>query len=134
MTRQGEHEGHRQLGNAHAVRTRRVHDDDAACAGGVDVDVVDTGAGAGDGAKPRRGLDQRGSDFGGASNDQRVSGLEIIGQGVRSPARSGVDLPALGAEEVDRGCRKIVGNNYSHRSAVYTCRLANASRGVSRYR
>ena len=48
---QRQHEAHRQLGDADAVGAGRVHDDDAAGAGGGHVDVVDAGAGAGDGTQ-----------------------------------------------------------------------------------
>ena len=45
---------HRQFRHADAVGAGRIHHHDAARAGGVDVDVVDAGAGARDGAELRR--------------------------------------------------------------------------------
>ena len=69
VARQRQDQAHRQLGDADAVGAGRVHDDDAARAGGGHVDVVDAGAGAGDRAQLRRGGDDGGRDLGGAADD-----------------------------------------------------------------
>ena len=55
---QRQDQAHREFGDADAVGAGRVHHDDAARAGGGDVDVVDAGAGARDRAQLRRGVDQ----------------------------------------------------------------------------
>ena len=54
-----QHERHREFGDADAVGAGRVHDDDAAGAGGGDVHVVDAGAGARDDPQLGCGVDQR---------------------------------------------------------------------------
>ena len=114
MSGQRQHEPHRQLGDADAVRAGGVHDDDAAGAGRGDVDVVDAGAGARDGAQARRGLDQGGRDLGRAADDDGVGVGEIGGELVGCPARSGIDLPAFGAQEVEGGGGEIVGDDDFH--------------------
>ena len=111
---QRQHQAHRQLRDADAVGARRVHDDDAARAGGGDVDVVDAGAGAGDHPQAWRGGDQGGGDFGGAADDERVGVGEIGGEWVGRAAGAGVDVPAFGAQEIERGGGKIVGDNNFH--------------------
>ena len=82
----------RQLGDADAVGAGRVHHDDAAGAGGGDVDVVDAGAGARDRAQLRRGGDERGGDLRGAADDERVGVGEIGGELFGRPARPGIDV------------------------------------------
>ena len=105
---------HRQFRDADAVGARRVHDDDAARAGGVDVDVVDAGAGARDRAKPRRGGDQIGGHFRGAAHDDGVGVGEIGGQVGRRAAAARIDGPAFGAQEVERRGREVVGDDDFH--------------------
>ena len=72
LSRQRQQLRHGELGDADAVRARRVHDDDAARAGGFDVDVVDAGAGARDRLEFLAGGDDVGRDFRGAAHDKRV--------------------------------------------------------------
>ena len=96
---------HRQFRDADAVGARRVHHDDAARAGGVDVDVVDAGAGARDGAQLRRGRNQIGGHFRGAAHDDRVGVGEIGGEFGGRPAAARVNVPAFGAEQVESGRR-----------------------------
>jgi hypothetical protein len=67
----------------------------------------------------RRGLaaSARGNDVGrpsGAAHHQRVRVREIDLQLVRSPAGLGVNRPAFGAQELERGNGKVVGNHYAH--------------------
>ena len=74
-----------------------------AVAGG-DVDIVHAGSGAGDGAQLRRIGDDGRCDFGRAANDQRVGVGEIVCELFRGPAGAGIDVPAFGAQNVERGC------------------------------
>ena len=41
----------------------------------------------------------------------RVGVGEIGGKLFGRPARSGIDVPAFGAQQVERGCGKVVGDN-----------------------
>ena len=61
--RQRQHQRAGVLGDADAVGAGRVDDEDAARAGGRDVDVVHAGAGAGDDPQLRRGSSSRASTF-----------------------------------------------------------------------
>src|SRR5439155_3030890 len=54
------------------VATRRVHNDDAAARGGVDVDVVNPDAGTADDAEFVTGVEDALGDFGLAAHDQRI--------------------------------------------------------------
>ena len=81
--RQRQHQAEGQLGDADAVGTGGVHDQDAARSRGGDVDVVDAGAGAGDDTEVWRRLDQRRGDLGGAADDECVSVGEIARELVR---------------------------------------------------
>jgi hypothetical protein len=71
------------FGHADAVRARRVDDQDAAGARGVDVDVVDAGAGAPDDTEVRCRGEKARIDGGRAADEQRVSvgevGSECVG-------------------------------------------------------
>ena len=91
------------LGYADTVGARRVEHQDTALAGSVEVDVVDSAAGAGDDAKTRCRGHQIGIDLRGAANDQAVG----IGQGllevVERTARTRVDGPPRVAEEIGSG-------------------------------
>ena len=78
--RQRQHQRPGVLGDADAVGAGRVDDENAAGAGGFDVDVVDAGAGARDDPQPRRRGDQRGIDFRRAPHQQRVRIRQIVGQ------------------------------------------------------
>ena len=95
VARHRQHQADGQLGHADAVRARRVHDDDAAGAGGGDVDVVHAGAGAGDHPQARRGGDERRGHLCCASNDKCVGIGEIGGElsGVR-PVRASTSHPS----------------------------------------
>ena len=111
-SRQCEHQCARMFGDADAVRARRVHDENAACAGGSDVDVVDAGAGATDDAEVGGSRQQVGIDGRRAAHEERVSVCEVGGEYVGFASGSRVDDPAgLGAEQFDRGGRQIVGND-----------------------
>ena len=100
---QREHQRPGVLGDADAVGARRVDDEDAARAGGVDVDVVDAGSGARDDPQPRRGRHQARRHFGGAAHQQRVRVGQIGGEGVRLAPGAGIDDPArFGAQQLQR--------------------------------
>ena len=86
-----------------------------AIARGVEVDVVDAGAGAGDDPKAWRRGNQCARDLRGASNDERVG----VGEGgVEFGQRAAgfrVDGPALdGAQQVGGRRRQIIRNDDFH--------------------
>ena len=113
--RQREHQRAGVLGDADAVGARRVDDEDAAGAGRRDVDVVDAGAGAGDDAQPRRGVEQRAVDLRRAADDQRVGVGQVVRECGRRPAGPRVDSPAgLGAQQLQRGAGRVVGDDDFH--------------------
>jgi hypothetical protein len=78
-----QHVAHRQLGDADAVRSRRVHHDDAAGAGGGDVDVIHTRARPRDRAQVRSGLDQGRSDLRRTADHDGVGIRQVGGELVR---------------------------------------------------
>ena len=94
--RQDQAEG--QFRHADAVGTRGVHDDDAACAGSGDVNVVDTGAGAGNHTQTWGGCDEWRGDPGGAANDECVGVRKVTCQLLRRATGAGIDIPALRSE------------------------------------
>ena len=96
---------HRQLGDADAVGARRVHHDDAARGGGVEVDVVDAGAGARDDAQRRRGGDHVARDLRRAAHDQRVGIGQRSQQFGQRTAGVGIDVSSrrLSREQGDGG-------------------------------
>ena len=109
------------LGDADAVGARRVDDQNAAGTGGIDIHVVDAGAGAGDHLQSGRPRDQVGIDTGGTADDQRVGvgecGVKLFGgaTGLR------IDVPALVPKQVGRGRRQRIGNHDFHESGVPRC-------------
>ena len=62
----------------------------------------------------RRGGDQRRGDLRGAADDERVGVGEVGGELVGCPAGAGVDVPAFGAQQFERGGGKVVGDNDFH--------------------
>ena len=114
VTGQRQDQAHRQFGDADAVRARRVHDDDAASAGGGDVDVVDAGARACDDAKRLGSGDELRRHLRGAAHDERVGVGEILRELVGCPASPGVHVPAFGFQKLKCGCGEIVGDNNFH--------------------
>ena len=117
------------LGDADAVGAGRVDDEDAARARGGDVDVVDAGAGAGDrSAACGAAASSARVDLRRAADEQRVGVGEIGGElGGRSPG-AGIDRPAFGAEQFERGSRKVVGDDDFHRELQYNPCVSNAPR------
>ena len=112
---QREHEGAGMLSDADAVRSRRIDDEDPARAGGVDVDVVDAGAGARDDAQTRRGIEQPRVDSGGAAHEQRVRVRKICRQRVGCPPRTRIYGPVgFRAKQFERRRRKFVGDHDFH--------------------
>ena len=109
------------LGNADAVGARRVDDQNATGTGGIEIHVVDAGAGAGDHLQFGRPRDQVGIDTGGTADDQRVGvgelGRELFGgsTGLR------VDVPALVSKQIGRGRRQRIGDHDFHDGGVPRC-------------
>ncbi len=99
------------LGDADAVGAWRVDDQHAATAGGRDIYIVDPGAGATDNAKTAGSREQIFRDLRRAANQQSVGIRQIVCQIGGRPPGSGIDLPALGAEQLQRRLRQIVGND-----------------------
>ena len=94
----------------------RVDDENAARAGGADVDVVHAGAGAGDHLQVRRRSEQCGIDFGRAANEQRVGVRQIDSQLGGRPAGAGIDRPGLfSAKQFESGKGKVIGYHDFHR-------------------
>jgi hypothetical protein len=118
--RQGQ--AHRQFGDADAVGARRVHDDDAARAGGRHVNVVHPRARARDDAQRPGGRDQTGRDFGRTAHDQSVGVGDVCRELLRRASSPGVNIPAFGVQKLQCGCREIVGDNYFH-DATRTMRV-----------
>ena len=109
-----QHERHRELGDADAVGARRVHHDDAAGARGG-TSTLSTpvparamarswGAAAISAAVTLRR----------AANHDRVGVGDVGGELLGGAARSGVDLPAFVAEQIERGSREVVGDKDLH--------------------
>ncbi len=86
----------------------------AARASRVHVDVVDAGAGAGDGAEPWRGRNQVGGDLRGAAYDDRVGIRQVRRQRRRRAAAARIDFPSLRAQDGQRRLRKIVRHDNFH--------------------
>ena len=125
----GERQDERQgvLRDADAVDPGGIHDDDAAGARGVDVDVVNPGAGSGDHPQARRRLDEIAIHASGASDDQRVRVVDGRDQRVAGSARAGVERPGLHfAESFERGLRQIIGDDDFHEmwvSVAFVCSM-----------
>ena len=77
VARLGEQQRHRLLGRADDVGLRSVHDHHPAPRGGIDVDVVESDAGAGHHLEVRGGREHLLGDLGGAADDQRVVRLDL---------------------------------------------------------
>ena len=104
QARQRQHERQRVLRDADAVGPGRVDDEDAARAGGRDIDVVHAGAGAGHNPQLRRGFEQPGVDLRRAANDQRVGVGEVGRERGRGPSGARINLPArFGAQQFEGG-------------------------------
>ncbi len=113
------------LGHADAVRPRCVDDEDAAAAGGGDVDVVDTGAGARDDSQPGRRVHQPRVHLGRAPDEQGVGAGEIGGERVGRSPRSRVYRPAVfRSKELERRRRQIVGDNDFHQGSFQLSALS----------
>ena len=91
--RQRQHQRQRVLGDADAVAAGRVHDENAPRAGRGEIDVVDSGSGAGNHPKFGRGGEQPLVDLGRAADDERVGLGEIRRQHVRRTSGARVDGP-----------------------------------------
>jgi len=83
------------LGNADAVRARRVDNEDAALAGRVEIDIVDACACPTYDSEVRRRLDELGRHLRGASDDEAVSIRHVTKKIVQRPAGTGVNCPSL---------------------------------------
>ena len=90
---------HGELGHADAVRAWRVHDDDAARAGGLDVHIVNAGAGAGDRFEFLAGRDDFRRDFRGAAHDKCVSFGDVSGEFLGGSTGFRIDVPTFGFQE-----------------------------------
>ena len=91
--RQRQHERERVLSDADAVAARRIHDQNPPRAGRGEIDVVDSGTGAGNYPKFGSGGEQPLVNLGRAANDKRVGLNEIGGQRVRRTSGARVDGP-----------------------------------------
>ena len=114
LARQREQLRHGQFRDADAVGSWRVHDDNAATAGGFDVHVVHARTGAGDRAELRGGGNNVGGDLGGAAHDNGVGLRQVAFQLLGGSPRTGIHCPSLGAEEFDGGLGQVVSYNNEH--------------------
>ena len=105
-----EHQRDRVFGRRDRVAVRRVHDDDAAGGGGVDVDVVDADAGAADDFQMRRGAEQVGGDFRRRADRQAVIAADDRFQFVLREAGLHVDVDAAVFEDLHGGRGELVGD------------------------
>ena len=100
------------FGDADAVRARSVDDENAAGAGGRDVDVVDAGARASDDPDLRRRFEEFFVHLRRAADEQRVGVRQIGGKNVTSAPGPGVDRPSgLDPQQLQRGRWKVVGDD-----------------------
>ena len=94
-TGRGQHERERMLGHADAVGARGVHDQDAALAGSVQIDVVDPGPGSTDDLQRGCLREQIRVDAGRASDNECVCICNVVCELFRRSARTCVDRPAF---------------------------------------
>ena len=87
-----EHQRHGQLRRGHVVRLRRVHDQDAAAARRLEVDVVDAHAAAPDHAEPGPRPDQLVIDLRATARDDRVERPDDVQELLPGDARTVDDL------------------------------------------
>ena len=99
-----------ELRDADTVGAGGVHHDNAAPAGGGDVHVVDARPRARNRAKLRSCGDEGGGDLCGAADDDGICVGEVGGKLFGRPAGPGIDGPSFSAQDVQRGCRKVVGD------------------------
>ena len=101
----------RVLGGGGRVGTRRVHDQDPAIGGGVDVDVVESHAGAADDPEPLGAIEELGVDRRPAADDQRVGVADRAHERVPldAPRRENLDV-GLGREALEAGLGERVGD------------------------
>ena len=92
---EGDEQGEGVLGGGDGVAAGRVHDDDAALGGGVEVDVVDARAGARDHLQAVRVREGVGRDLRLAAHDEALVASERLAELVRGQARAHVDIGAL---------------------------------------
>ncbi len=120
--------------DADGTAAGRAHHQDAALGGFVEIDVVHADAGASHDAQPRRMIEQRGRDFCGAADNQRLR----IGQfGVQIVFGAEDDVPAGLLQEFDTAIADLVGNNDLHDSSIQGksrgARPAVSSHGVETF-
>ena len=88
------------LGDADAIDSRRVHDEDTPLTGRSEIDVVDTGTRASDDAERGRGRDEVCIDRRCAAHDQAVGVGDVrLELGTRSSAAR-VDCPPFVTKEI----------------------------------
>ncbi len=107
----GEHQRHGELGGADDVGGRRVDDHHAGLGGGLDVDVVETDAGAGDDLEVAGRGERLGVHLGGAADQDRVD----VGDGREELLAVGaVAVPDLevGPERLDGGGAQLLGDEH----------------------
>ena len=114
--RQGEHERTGVFGDADAVGARGVDNEDPAGAGRLDVHVVHARAGARDDSEARRGREEAGVHFGGASHEQGVRIGEIVRKGFRRTTAARIDGPAVGLQQLQRRSGKRICDDDFHQT------------------
>jgi hypothetical protein len=112
LTDEREEEGEGVFSDADGAAAGSAHDEDAAFSGGFEVDVIDTNAGAADGAEMRSFVEEVGGDFGGGAYDEGVGVREF---GEQSVFGGEDDLPVgLILEELDAAVGDFIGYDDFH--------------------
>ena len=130
----GERHRDRVLGRGDRVRLRGVDDEDPALCRGVDVDVVDAGAGTPDHAQAVGALDQLGRHLGAGADQQRVELGDPLGEPVRVELVAELDLevapqqldPRLGDLLGDENSRHVPAGGAGARVALFDRSLTSA--------
>ena len=111
---ESEQERERMLGDADRVSTGRAHYQDPAPRGFFEVDVIDANAGTANDAQARRFLQQLGSHFRGAANNE---GIRVRDLGVEIVLGRQDDVPAGAAQQFYAAFTDLVCNNNFHRAS-----------------
>ena len=114
VAKAGQRQRHRVLGRSHGVRLGRVRDDDPPLRGGLDVDVVDAGAGSADRAQPVRPPDQLGGQLRRRANDDRLELADSLPELALGPVGADLDVELL-AQQIDAGFGDLLLDQHPHR-------------------
>ncbi len=103
------------LRHANGASARRAHHQNPALGGFVQINVVHANAGAAHNPQPRRVIQQRGGNFGGAAHDQRIGISQFRVQIVFGGENY---VPAGLLQEFNSAVADLVRNNNLHDSSI----------------